>query len=581
MDHFTVFKKALPLLLLLLPARPAWSQPAKMLQYERDSIAILNELKHAEALPVSFTDSAVGIFQLQLAKAKKLNIINLACRANFGLAARYNSINEYAIAYEILSDNVKHFDVLVVDGRIDTYCELITTSYRLGNYNNAILFGAKALALIKAYPREGKYDLNYVNVMLRLNLVYAKIGKFDSARYCLDVYMANLDPSAPYYQSYRANYFNYEGFLYIRMGDIRKGVQDYLKALDIYTTQGNGAWARSALGAEIFKEYVDSHEYENAKAYLPDPDSLEQKSLFEQAALYPKMALFDSAIGDFKGAYHFANKALAVRDSLEARGALTRSVYYSNIVGLHEANYQVLEQEIAVRNTRYLTLLISIISLLSIFTLLVFFRNRRLRMQLRHHQELKQIGNDLHDEINPILGYARMMLSRIDAEDSNDKALLQKSGRALEETMDNLRLLTRQLNMLNMDKAMYVDSIKAMVDNLCEAYGYSNQTAFYLDEKLIPGLIKRNIFLILQELVHNTMKHAEGDALFVSIKTAGNQLHVTYADNGKGLGAGNKTPEEMLPKIYRRISQLHGTMEFIQLNGYPGLGIFVTIPIRK
>jgi signal transduction histidine kinase len=581
MNHFYIFKNIALFFLLAMFAGTVQAQSKQALQYERDSMSILKELKRATALPYPLTDSAIRIFQFQLLKAKKLNIPNLAFMANFGLAARYNSISEYGIAYEILSDNVKHFDELVADGHIDTYCELINTSYWLHNYDNAILYGAKALALIKAYPREGKYDLNYVNVMLRLNLVYSKIGKFDSARYCLDICLANLDPSSPSYQPYYASYLNYEGFLYMRMGNIQKGVQNYLKAIDLYAKMGSGDWARSAIGVEIFKEYVDHHEYQNAKAYLPDPDSLGQKTLSELTALYPKIALFDSANGDFKGAYHFLNKTLAVRDSIDSKGAATRTAYYSNVVGLNEANYRVFKQEIAARNNRYLTLLIGIISLLLITMLLVFFRNRRLRTQLRHHQELKQIGNDLHDEINPILGYARMMLSRVDAEDSNDKELLQKSGKALEETMDNLRLLTRQLNMLNVDKAMYIDSIKEMVDKLCEAYGYTNKTEFSFDEKSVPETTKRNLFLVLQELVHNTMKYAEGDAIFIAIKTTGNELNITYADNGKGLEAYDKTPEEILPKIYRRIVQLGGKATFAQLNNYPGLCIFLTIPLRK
>lgn len=551
-----------------------------------DSIAFWKEIDKIDLIVRRDLDSAIMMYNSLALRTKRLNWNSAVCNINIGLAMCYKVKGQSDIALEILSENVKYFKNVSLKDQVATYRLLLETSQYTLHKENAVMYGMKALAINKILEPGEPHNANNaerLDIYGGLANVYIEHGNFDSARYYLDRYRKELDPKNSYYPFLYAHEFESEGHYYSRKGDVRNGLASYRQAAVLYNQMDPNTTYKLRSSSLIFEMYVDNNFFAEAKKYIADLKASEVfNSISVRASILPKLARIDSADGNFKSAYALLKKALELKDSIQSEEILSRTIYYTNVIGLQEANTQLLQKTNAVRNTRYSVLLIAVISTGLLISLLIYFRNRKLRMILGHQQELKEISNDLHDEINPILGYARMMLSRVEAENEDDKLLLQKSNVALLETMNNLRMLTRQMNDSSLYSLRYQETLREMVLKICGAYGFKALIDVSFNDKLLSEIVKRNLFLIVQELVHNSMKYSNGSGVFLRMKTDhGHQLNVTYADDGVGMDNTESTVEILLPKIAKRVSAMQGHAAFSTLKDYPGVCIVMEIPIKN
>lgn len=159
--------------------------------------------------------------------------------------------------------------------------------------------------------------------------------------------------------------------------------------------------------------------------------------------------------------------------------------------------------------------------------------------------ERMRFSMDLHDDICQRLAGLSMKCRGI-AGSGGGKQKIEELSEQIDETLSRTRQYAHdsypvELNTLGLNQAM---------DNLCHLY--QKQT----DYKLIytwtapdPVEISQNaqiaLFRILQEALHNIVKHAKATKVTVSISQKGWQgdekLFVRIEDNGQGLGASRKS----------------------------------------
>ncbi|MBK9487347.1 MAG: hypothetical protein IPO07_00155 [Haliscomenobacter sp.] len=87
-----------------------------------------------------------------------------------------------------------------------------------------------------------------------------------------------------------------------------------------------------------------------------------------------------------------------------------------------------------------------------------------------------------------------------------------------------------------------------------------------------------SVYRIVQELVKNTLRHAEASELIVQLSAEDDLLNIVVEDNGKGFDPAEKlqNPGIGLQSIQSRLTLLHGTME---IESNPGAGATFTIDI--
>ncbi|MBC7401006.1 MAG: hypothetical protein H7289_13780 [Mucilaginibacter sp.] len=93
----------------------------------------------------------------------------------------------------------------------------------------------------------------------------------------------------------------------------------------------------------------------------------------------------------------------------------------------------------------------------------------------------------------------------------------------------------------------------------------------------ITGLSRRNIYLLVKELVHNAIKHSKATTIELKMFADKQTLHISVDDNGVGINPDNARPNGMgLGNIKSRVEKFNGTL-LIENNG--GAHISIKIPL--
>jgi two-component system, NarL family, sensor kinase len=147
--------------------------------------------------------------------------------------------------------------------------------------------------------------------------------------------------------------------------------------------------------------------------------------------------------------------------------------------------------------------------------------------------ERRRIAADLHDELGPLLSAVKLQINHLETTSDEDKILIEKASNHIDKMIQRLREISNNL----MPNTLMRKGLKTALEELAD----SSEQAFHLkiklscDEDLKPGRDKEiNVFRIVQEIIHNTVKHASADTLVIQIRKEQDQLLIVTADNGKG-----------------------------------------------
>lgn len=251
-------------------------------------------------------------------------------------------------------------------------------------------------------------------------------------------------------------------------------------------------------------------------------------------------------------------------------------------------------------------LLIGIVTMLLLAVALVFFfvvyqkrlYSQQLESQLEreeHQQELlvaaveiqenerRRIAGDLHDDIGSLLSAARLYLRQFDplAPAEENETVKQESLDIISKIIHNTRRITHDLLPSELEKF----GLFAAAEDLCNRIDRTGE----ISVNLVTGELQRfgskkevALYRVLQELINNTLKHAEADRIEVEYFWKKESLCFQYLDNGKGFepdiamkrgGAGLG-----LRNIESRISVIGGSLNY-QTAPKEGLKVSIEVPI--
>lgn len=153
-------------------------------------------------------------------------------------------------------------------------------------------------------------------------------------------------------------------------------------------------------------------------------------------------------------------------------------------------------------------------------------------------QTLTNISQELHDNIGQTLSVAKLNLSTIKLENAEES--LQKidtSKQLITQSLANIRDLTR--SMLG-EKITEIGLQQAVQNELkiLENTGLY-KIIFFTDKTVTNSSTQHELiaFRIVQETLHNIVKHAEATKIDVTINHALAKTIITITDNGKGFNA--------------------------------------------
>ncbi|MGI8598203.1 MAG: PAS domain S-box protein [Chitinophagaceae bacterium] len=147
--------------------------------------------------------------------------------------------------------------------------------------------------------------------------------------------------------------------------------------------------------------------------------------------------------------------------------------------------------------------------------------------------ERSDIGKELHDNINQLLGVSKLYLDMAKQGGDNSEMYLSRTSEYTLTAIEEIRKLT---------KGLRTDIIKNLglceaIDNLCDdTMEVSPVKIFYsqkgFDEHCVNDKFKLNIYRIVQEQLNNILKHAKATKVNIDILQNKKSILFTITDNG-------------------------------------------------
>lgn len=193
----------------------------------------------------------------------------------------------------------------------------------------------------------------------------------------------------------------------------------------------------------------------------------------------------------------------------------------------------------------YLALLVTMLVLLGLvafYTITLIRQQRRNRRLFQEkvaaeihtlEKERQRLAEDMHDELGPVVAGIKLKLNSIDALSDIDRVTLEKVQDNMGQLLGRLRGISNNLMPAVLLKKGLVPAVQALVDEFQGADGMKIQFKAGAVPEL-PRETRVNLYRICQELLANTLKHAEASEFHLTLTSDENLLRLQAADNGKG-----------------------------------------------
>jgi signal transduction histidine kinase len=321
-------------------------------------------------------------------------------------------------------------------------------------------------------------------------------------------------------------------------------------------------------------------------------------------AFYRSWAEAEKKIGNYRKSNELLEKSIQLKDSVysqENRAILVNAdAKYETEkkdkeIALQQLQLEKTERELQKRKTQS-NYLIGIVTFLLVGSILIWFlfqqRQKRKNQEIvtlkREHQiktletliegeekERFRIAKELHDGVNGDLSAIKYKLSTL-LEMNN--TIIKEAIIMIDNSCNQVRAISHNLVPPSLENFNLLEA----VEEYCEKSDTSHTekiTFQHLGDEV--NMLKKeeiNIFRIIQELVTNSIKHANATEINVQISCRNKTMQITVEDNGKGFDKEKAEGKGIgLVNIQSRIDYLHGTIDLITNNQ----GTSTTIEIDK
>jgi two-component system, NarL family, sensor kinase len=224
------------------------------------------------------------------------------------------------------------------------------------------------------------------------------------------------------------------------------------------------------------------------------------------------------------------------------------------------------------------TLIIAAILLYFIFSIIWFQKKYRSLSKAKISAEIttlenerRRIASDLHDDVGPLLSAVKIQINHLDGQNEAEAALIRKSSKYIDDLLPNV-LIRKGL------AAAIQDFLGKMNDSASLKITFTCP-----QEHRVPTQVEVNVYRIVQEIVHNTVKHAEASHLQIQLVIDEHMLRLASEDNGKGFDY-----KEMIAKngglgllnLQSRAEVMGGEFDFTTEKG-KGTRYLFEIPLKQ
>lgn len=196
-------------------------------------------------------------------------------------------------------------------------------------------------------------------------------------------------------------------------------------------------------------------------------------------------------------------------------------------------------------------------------------------------KERARISADLHDDLGPMLSAVKFKIGSAEAH-GEDVELLKDAEHYIDDVIRKMRMISN--NMLPgtlMRKGLEF----AVTEFLSQAStGTAMKISFsHNDIPVLYDDLKINLYRIVQEIVHNAMKHSHASQMKIELFATDKIITLRSSDNGRGFDhqkAGKENTGLGLRNLLSRTELLQGEL-FIESTPGKGTSYNIEIPLER
>ncbi|WP_438426020.1 sensor histidine kinase [Aquimarina macrocephali] len=236
---------------------------------------------------------------------------------------------------------------------------------------------------------------------------------------------------------------------------------------------------------------------------------------------------------------------------------------------------------------------------LSVIIFFILYQRRLLAQQQKHQkiesdyqkellktsiisqeEERSRIAKELHDDVGAMLTTTKLYFGQITPELPPEEliGIAKKMSSFFDDMIQSVRSISQDLRPVVLEKLGLIEAIQSLVQTIND----SGKISVHFKNNTIKTIAKSkelNLYRIIQELITNTLKHAEASVIGVELKNEKSSLIILYEDDGKGLEQKNLLHKKGLglKNIESRLSILSGNIHFLKKSS--GMKVKIAIPV--
>lgn len=314
--------------------------------------------------------------------------------------------------------------------------------------------------------------------------------------------------------------------------------------------------------------------------------------------------------GNFEKANNLNKKFFTYKDSIESAANFKEineleTKYQTNkkekLLAQNKAT--LLEQEIEIKNSRYVLVAITVLAFFIALVGFLIYRQQKLKnkqqeqefelksaiVQIETQNKLQEqrlsISRDLHDNIGAQLTFIISSVDNIkhgfDIQNSKLNNKLSYISDFTKSTIIELRDTIWAMNNNEID----FEDLRARILNFTEKAQFAKEEIrfnFSIDDKLNPEKLSSiagvNIYRTIQEAVNNAIKYSGAKNINIDAKSVDNQIEIIITDDGSGFDLATVERGNGLFNMQKRIEDIDGNFN---IHSEPEKGTTINILIPK
>jgi PAS domain S-box-containing protein len=185
------------------------------------------------------------------------------------------------------------------------------------------------------------------------------------------------------------------------------------------------------------------------------------------------------------------------------------------------------------------------------------------------------IGKELHDNLNQILGAAKLYIELAKTDDENRELCLDKSSAYIMTVIEEIRKISKRLVSPRIQIMGLSESMRIVIDDLVLVHPIKiefNEEDF--DDHNIDEKLQLDIFRIVQEQLNNILRHAKATHAAIRLSRTGNEILLSISDNGVGCDSSKEVKGVGIINIKSRAELYHGNVRIVS---NPGRGYLLEV----